>query len=327
MIVAVPGQPGLFRHGLGDAALDARRAAFEARNRELRARLGVLKDRVVPLLRYFPGALDPITLRSSVAALKRIPGYSTSDTLVRLSAEGMSTIIKAGFTSILASLDLAQSLGGMPPVAPVTDAQFASNASKITALQTAAWGTLEALERLVNNARSATDVVDEARRAVGLGWVDLVVEGIVFVVVASLVYLVIERILIAYRAHASAISACEQQQRTTGVGCTGDQMLAYERQSAERERQYGVLPSVGTAISNVGEAAAGATRMVPLVIGAVGLAALIAYSRPGTAGYAAYESASSAASRAASRASAAASRAASRARAAASSARARFSRA
>jgi hypothetical protein len=187
--------------------------------------------------------------------------------------------------------------------------------------------TLEALERLVDSARSATDVVDDARRAVGLGWVDIVVEGIVFIVVASLVYLVIERILIAYRAHSSAIDACEQQLRATGVPCTGDQLLSYERIAAEREGQYGVLPAVGAAVSNVGEAAAGATRMVPLVLGVVGIAALIAYSRPGTAGYAAYESASAAASRAASSASAAASRAASRARAAASSARARFSRA
>jgi hypothetical protein len=327
MIVAVPGQPGLFRHGLGDAALDARRAALEERNRELRSRVAVLKDRVVPLLRYFPGALDPITLRSSIAALRRIPGVNISSTFVRLSAEGMATIIKAGLTSIFANLDLSQALGGMSVSPPVTDDQFTRNASKITSLQTTAWGTLEALERLVDSARSATDVVDDARRAVGLGWVDIVVEGIVFIVVASLVYLVIERILIAYRAHSSAIDACEQQLRATGVPCTGDQLLSYERLAAEREGQYGVLPAVGAAVSNVGEAAAGATRMVPLVLGVVGIAALIAYSRPGTAGYAAYESASAAASRAASSASAAASRAASRARAAASSARARFSRA
>jgi hypothetical protein len=327
VITAIPGQPGLFRHGLGDAALDARRVAFNARNTELRGRVAAIKDRVLPLLRYFPGALDPLTLRSTAEAIGRLrPSLTPTGTMVTMSQVMVATVIKAAFSVIFGNLDLAQVLGGLGPAAPVTDAQFQANSSKIRDLQTAAWGSIEALENFVEGIRTFTDVVDiarqrvvdliaEVRRGVGLGWVDLVVEGAIYIVAAALLALLIERMIISYNASRSAEQACEQQLRSTGTPCTGDQLLAYRRQATQREAEYGLVPNVGRAVGNVGEAASGAIGMIPLVLGVVGIAAVVAYSKPGTAGYSFYEQSSAAAARAAASAKAAASRAAESAKA------------
>jgi hypothetical protein len=315
VIVAVPGQPGLFRRGLGDAALDERRARLEARARELETLLGALRERTQPILDFFPGALDTRKYRSVWEVLSSIPRPGATDTFVRMSQEAGAQIIRAGIMSATDNIDLARTLLGMPPLLAVTDEQFAANIDRIVSLETSAWGAIEATGQFVDSVRAVTDAPAEAARAIGLGGWPMIALGVVAIVAqASLVYLVFERISNAVEVRIDAEAACRAES-AAGRPCTGDQLLAYQARADERVARSGVVPAVSGAVRDVGEAAAGAISSASIIVGVGLLAGIYFLVQP-----AQLARARAAAADYGARASAAASRAASRARA-------RFSRA
>ena len=252
-IQPIPGQPGLFRRGLGDAMTDSKRATLEARVRQVEDELRQTRESIRPLLDLFPGALDAARVESAWDVLKRIPQPTLIDVSVRLSQETSVAIIKTVLRGAAENLDLARTMLGMPPLLAVTDEQFTRSNPRIVRLLDTTSAALSTLRQYIESAQSVADVPGRVARAVGLGiHPAVIVAGIV--VAGVLLYALYSQIIAMFDANSSAIAACIAD-ATAGHPCTGDQFISYQQRAQERSTQGGLLPSLQAAANKASNVA------------------------------------------------------------------------
>lgn len=278
MIVAVPGQPGLFRQR-GFAGLEGQRTALEARVREVEDRLGRARTLVASLLEVFPGALNTRKVESAWQILRRIPQPSLAGSFFTMSQETAVSLIKAVLLSSANNLDLSRTLLGMPPLLAVTDAQFERNAPKVRRLLDTTSAVLGTLEEFLDAVQTVSSAPERAARAVGLGNPAAIIGVAVVLVGGAVSYLLWSQLGASIDANVSALEACLAD-AAAGIPCTGQSLLEYQRRAADRASSQGIVPQIGGAVRDVGEAAAGAISATGIIVGVGVLAGLYFLAQP-----------------------------------------------
>jgi len=272
-IQPIPGQPGLFRRGLGDAMTDSKRTTLEARVRRIEDELRQTREDVRPLLDLFPGALDTQKVENAWQILARIPGPTLAGAYVRMSRETVVATIKTVLRAATENLDLARTMLGMPPLSSVTDEQFTrSNARVVLLLDTTTQG-LAKLRMFLDAVQSVVDVPTRAARAVGLGNVWVI--ALIVVVAGTIVYALYSQMIAMIDANVSAIAACASD-AAAGRPCTGDRFLEYQRRASARAESQGLLPS----IRHAAEKAQDTAQLLVVAAAVVAVGALIYTSAP-----------------------------------------------
>lgn len=280
-LVAIPGQPGLFRSEGAPARLARDPSGFEiAESRPgRRAALRETQTTMTPLAgcgcNSRPGLAGLGSVESTLARaradharyvtlkndvqelLMRFPTLEEGtfrevarkivampgDQLVRLTAAELALMLRAGVSAAATNVGLANAIMVGPFAA-------ANEAKAVKLLQTAerVLATLEAILRAINTTEGYAGRVARATGlaepvSVGVLIAGIIAGTIVAVIAAGLLYTLLASIYSATESYAAAYQACERA-AAAGQPCTGEDWARYRAAALEEQRANGIVPNI-----------------------------------------------------------------------------------
>lgn len=244
--------------GLGEVA------ASLTRTQAAHARFQALKTDVQQLINRMP-TIEPTSFLVMARRISEMP----RDTIVRLTADELATMLRAALSVVGSNLGLANAM--------LIGPNAAANEAKALKLVQTAEVVLTATDNVLYAINTARDAADRAARAVGLSdpvviptgalIAGIIAGAIVIVVAGVLLYTLFASISAAMESYQAAQQACDRD-AAAGRPCTGEAWTEYREAAQAQQRESGVVPNFDGFFQRAGNTAiAVGVGVVALAIG------------------------------------------------------------